>query len=297
MVKIDFLEPVTDDWRKWREKCEKAAAALIEIVKQGGKPSFTDLYKEQSDCYRSLGGAFHGKCAYCEAPIAADQPGPIDHFRPKGRVTNANNHVIMVQVPGGSQEAHPGYYWLAYDWENLLPACTDCNSPSRKKSSDGRLLGKWDRFPVTGTRATGPEDDLAQERPLLINPTVEDPGQHLRIDSNGIYRELTERGKACIEIFGLNDREALIEERKRTHKRVSSMINAALASFSMLDHPASRDEVRARVEEAMAEVSQAETGAMPYAAAGRCALGTKGIAVRILREAQRAIDEAPKNGP
>ena len=272
MIKIDFSEPTTDDWCEWRSQCDAATLPLIDAVGCGDRPEVTDLYKKKSRYYLALDGAFHGKCAYCEAPIAADQPGDVDHFRPKGRVTDVDNAPVTIETLEGGQRAHPGYYWLAYEWQNLLPACADCNRPSRKKSSDGRLLGKWDRFPITGTRAANPDDDLAREDPLLINPACEDPLPHLQVDETGIFAGFSERGKACILILGLNDREALIEERRRTYKRVLNTINAALGSLSMLGSAPSRPEVLVRVEEAAAEIEQAENGAMPYAASGRCAL-------------------------
>ena len=67
----------------------------------------------------------HGKCAYCETPVAASGAMELEHFRPKRRVTQANGRV------------HPMHYaWLELDWDNLLPSCRDCN----------RLKGS--RFPI-----------------------------------------------------------------------------------------------------------------------------------------------------
>jgi hypothetical protein len=42
---------------------------------------------------------------------------------------------------------HPGYYWLAYEWTNLLPSCYDCNS-FRRHGTMKAGPGKNERFPV-----------------------------------------------------------------------------------------------------------------------------------------------------
>ncbi|SDL19645.1 hypothetical protein SAMN04488074_109251 [Lentzea albidocapillata subsp. violacea] len=73
----------------------------------------------------------------------------------------------------------------AFDWLNHLLACSTCNSHQKR-----------DRFPVD-------EDG----NPLLVDPTSEDPFDHLLLTlSLGIYSPLTPKGKATIEVCGLNDR-------------------------------------------------------------------------------------------
>lgn len=69
-----------------------------------------------------------------------------------------------------------------FDWLNHLLACRYCNN---RKRSD---------YPCDAT-GTG----------LLINPTSEDPSEHIQlILATGRYRELTLKGKVTIDIFGLN---------------------------------------------------------------------------------------------
>ncbi|GGN88625.1 HNH endonuclease [Actinoplanes lobatus] len=70
-----------------------------------------------------------------------------------------------------------------FDWLNHLLACSHCNSHHKR-----------DRYPV--------DDD---GRPLLIDPSAEDPFEHLLLSlSVGEYRPLTEKGTRSIEVFGLN---------------------------------------------------------------------------------------------
>jgi len=84
MIRIDFLEPTTDEWHEWRVECEEATQELIDTVARGATPKITKLYKGQEKVYKDLHGPFCGKCAYCESLISADQPGHVEHFRPKG---------------------------------------------------------------------------------------------------------------------------------------------------------------------------------------------------------------------
>lgn len=79
-----------------------------------------------------------------------------------------------------------------FDWLNHLLACSSCNSGQ-----------KGNRFPLA-----------ADGSPLLVDPTAEDPLDHLRLVLPvGTYRGLTDRGQACIEVFGLNTRAVLVKGR------------------------------------------------------------------------------------
>jgi hypothetical protein len=68
-------------------------------------------------------------------------------------------------------------------WPNHLLACSFCNSNAKR-----------DLFPRDGSG-----------RPLLIDPTKDDPAEHLRlILRTGVYRPLTPMGTESIRVFGLN---------------------------------------------------------------------------------------------
>lgn len=124
---------------------------------------------------RWLEELFHGKCAYCESYYAAQAPVDVEHYRPKGAVEGAHDH--------------PGYWWLAMDWDNLLPSCIDCNRRRRQKTpravNDVALLhrtmltGKKDCFPIGGVRAGTISSDLSGEGALLLDPTRDDAADHL----------------------------------------------------------------------------------------------------------------------
>lgn len=70
----------------------------------------------------------------------------------------------------------------AFDWLNYLIACSRCNSNFKR-----------DLFPLDGGR------------PLLVNPTEEDPLDHLTFSpSTGIYEPRSPKGEPSIQVFGLN---------------------------------------------------------------------------------------------
>ena len=137
----------------------------------------------------------HGKCCYCESKLSKGQ-AQVEHFRPKTKVDE--------------DEHHPGYWWLAYNWRNLLLACGDCN---RKKGA---------KFPLEpGSKRLYPEDcDLEKEEPILINPLEEDPEEfieyHLPTKSKMVKAVgKCERGKKTVnKLTGINNRH-MMEERWR----------------------------------------------------------------------------------
>ena len=134
----------------------------------------------------------HNKCCYCERETS---PGRIDHFRPKGRVRQRK----------GGNKIYPGYYWLAYEWDNLVFACEDCN------------LKKSDYFPLEDPerRARNHLDHLGRESPLLLNPYVDpDPSRHITFDGTACMPR-TDRGRATVTLLKLN-RPMLQEGRQRT---------------------------------------------------------------------------------
>ncbi len=138
-------------------------------------------YKENS-VKAALDKLFHGKCAYCESFFAGTQPVDVEHYRPKGEVAELSDH--------------PGYWWLAMEWTNLLPSCIDCNRRRNQKTPDPRnerlvdlaesgdfdrsktiSTGKASAFPLVegSARAMRPGDQDDTEERLLIDPCREDP--------------------------------------------------------------------------------------------------------------------------
>ncbi|MGO9960370.1 MAG: HNH endonuclease, partial [Solirubrobacteraceae bacterium] len=121
------------DFEKWRVRSRALLATVHADLADGREPNFNENHWKKLKMH--LFELFDGKCAYCEAKPGHVTVGHVEHYRPKGNVKDDENH--------------GGYYWLAFEASNLLPACPACNSAH----------GKGDRFPVVaGTRATSPAE-------------------------------------------------------------------------------------------------------------------------------------------
>jgi len=146
------------------------------------------------DVKQQLQADQHQKCAYCETCFVHSSPGDVEHYRPKA----GYRQTATGRVQG------PGYYWLAYDWQNLLFACEDCNRARKRQL-----------FPLANDptgRARTHHDNLAQEAPLLLNPAAENPAAHLTFQEE-VATGLTAKGQASISAYGLN-RTALLAVRR-----------------------------------------------------------------------------------
>ena len=246
----DCTEPTARDfWDKWQKRADAATDAALRRweawCQQGPDPVtgqrqpfeaglqqavWSDLKKWLND------NLYHFRCAYCEWPLETDRyEGDAEHYRPKGRVTWRDPagavHIARCRLPDGTDVDHPGYFWLAYDWRNLVPVCSACNSG----------LGKVDQFPVGKTHVLHVDEAAAGfvagqiparehaleawksprsyflpparldalETPLLLtplNPTPErEPGKHLRYGIGGLVVALdgSELGSKSIEVYQL----------------------------------------------------------------------------------------------
>jgi uncharacterized protein (TIGR02646 family) len=188
---------------------------LIAIYNGAGKPNTDKIYHYvygTKKVKNKLAFLYHNKCAYCERK---DQEFEIEHYRPKKAVDG---------------EIHDGYFWLCYEWSNLIPACHDCN---KKKS-------KFTKFPIEGTRVKRPviisgkykfQDHfflnrrLKRELPLLIHPeeTDFDPRKYFKFDNTGwmipAAGKLTRKYRRALstidDIVRLNRDTLYLNERKR----------------------------------------------------------------------------------
>ena len=231
MIKINFIQPNGDDrWLTWRKKCEAAKLETEKSVSNNASPQISSIYKDKyikKQYYLASKSCFAGKCAYCEANITDFQRGDIEHFRPKLGVTDENDNPVIVDYGHGLTQ-HKGYYWLAYEIDNLLLSCEICNQPSVIKEEK---IGKHNRFPVEDNVYSITENKKVMEKPLLINPLNEDPSEFIIVDpENGFMRPKNEskKGEITIKVLGLNIREQLQNERKDMINTVKSLLVSIL---------------------------------------------------------------------
>ena len=150
----------------------------------------------------------NGKCCYCEKR-AERRELQVEHFRPKRAVR---------QLPGDVEE-RPAYFWLAYSWDNLFLACAACNG---KKSTT---------FPLEdpGQRARSHHADLANERAELVDPTEDDPRDHIYFEEE-VPCHRTPRGQRTIDVLDLrrNDLHELRFSYLKMVKQLSFMLGYSL---------------------------------------------------------------------
>lgn len=202
-------------------------------------------YKEAT-VKNALEQLFHGKCAYCESFYAGVHPVDVEHYRPKGEV-----HGV---------DGHRGYWWLAMDWQNLLPSCIDCNRRRNQKapkpSKDGRptlletgdfdrsksiLMGKQSIFPLAGShRAAGPADDLNAEDRLLLDPTRDDPDEHLvfHVDRDHlisiVYPRSLDAGGVAPLPEPVDDPESLVSKAAASRVSAKGMVSVQVYGLNRL---------------------------------------------------------------
>lgn len=204
----------------WFDEAERLRA---EAERERGAHRVGGHYKHD-DVKKALEKLFLHKCAYCETGLGVDGPWDVEHFRPKGQVAG---------VAG-----HDGYYWLAYEWSNLYPACQFCNQ--RRKDAalwddpdDRPPAGKFDQFPLVdeSRRVFRHEDDgrLALEEPLLFDPCHpdDDPESFFSFDLTGKMLSTPQgyrRAEATLWICHLN-RRRLCLARERQILKVVDLVN------------------------------------------------------------------------
>src|SRR5689334_19387876 len=129
----------------------------------------------------------NNKCAYCESVLNSSNTAEVENFRPRAGARGLDKSVY----------APLHYWWLAYEWDNLCMACTTC---SQKYKLDFFPLENESNRSAIGAKGI----DLRVELPLLIDPFLDDPEEHIEFDDEGTATELSKRGKVTIEILGLN---------------------------------------------------------------------------------------------
>lgn len=216
-------------WEGWESGARNATDRMLRDHPDGDGITFNRKIWADLKEWLFL-NVFDGKCAYCEADVRPASYGAGEHWRPKGAVTEREGDIEVEVVDPETGNRHPGYYWLAYSWENLVPACDECNSGS------GGFRGKGTQFPIEGTRAFGPDDaksfdELNElERPLLLHPFgKEDPRDHLDFNEFGqaVAKDGSLIGKTSIEVFNLL-RPLLDDRRRRLHDDLRSQVKKAL---------------------------------------------------------------------
>lgn len=147
-----------------------------------------------SDVKEKLKEIQNNKCCFCESYITHIDYGDVEHFRPKAGWVQGNEEINK-----------PGYFFLAYDWNNLMLSCAICNQ--RNKRNFFPLVNPEYRININENY------NFNDEQPLFINPYKDNPEDHIEfVDSLPRPKNESIRGMRTIELLDL-DRNDLNEIR------------------------------------------------------------------------------------
>ena len=206
MIKIekqnapDFLHSETIDLAI--EKMEEFFASKNRSQKRYDWPFNKEIDNKLKE---HLHEVFHGKCGYCEIKIDYPELGTVDRYRPNDGVRDKKEFYQDL------------YWWLNFEWDNLIYACKECNQY------------KGNYFPIKGIRALNENDDYENEHRMLLNPYLDEPGNHLNYlhSNSGHIDALTDEGNQTIELLRLN-RTNLLEGRKKARKEIIDAVESLI---------------------------------------------------------------------
>lgn len=305
MIRIDFdpenhPEKLTTEqlawWNAWKDRAQEATGDVLKAWELWRKNPKDDAYKKifEKEKIKSVWGElkdwllenlFYKKCAYCETPVSRSQ-FHAEHYRPKGRVIGENGKV-KVQDDKGVEIDHPGYFWLAFHWKNLLPSCALCNT----------VNGKKNQFPIPRKRAYKsvvksvarsefsklkekkiqsetwkkiyyfqPVDLDELEGRVLLHPYFDEPQRYLRFDEYGNVLAIGNdeemlRGNESIRIYNLASGD-IVAERREAQTKAETKYDTAYHYYRDQGHSVS--DARMKAKEAVAKYL---AGQEPYSAA------------------------------
>ncbi len=164
-------------------------------------------YKQSREKLRKI---YHKKCAYCESKLLLSDYDTIEHYRPKSK-----------------------YFWLAYEWSNLFIACNICNNAKSNKFALSSQELDIEGYAIENLPYKITNKELVKEKPLLINPEIDDPNVFLTYDSNGKLKakrtsyNVLKRGEYTINICRLN-RDELRKARKEIIDEIFKLLKKQL---------------------------------------------------------------------
>jgi len=172
-----------------------------------------------SQVKETLEGVTNRKCWYTESK----NPGcvnDVDHFRPKGRVKDANGNVEY------------WYWFLAFDPENYRLSCQFSNRPNANNLL-GATGGKHHYFPLLNNQPHATNKlGIANENPILLDPCNQSDCELLQFQADGrpvIAQAYQSDTTACLRVAKSNlllnlDYPTFNEDREQIYNKVKTLV-------------------------------------------------------------------------
>jgi hypothetical protein len=239
--------------------CQKKIKALLE---GSTKRKFSKHYYANKSVRKTLYAKYHDKCAYCESAPGPTSELRIDHYRPKSEVKG--------------EPSHPGYYWLAYEWSNLLPACDKCNTaklssfpiaPTGKRVMNPVVYDDGGQLKLNREECLVDSKTLKAEKPFLLHPEIDEPEKHLDFLPDGKIEGKSGRGKWTIKLCDLN-REKLVLARKKVIDDFSNQIAGLLLDLIEFKKAEAREVIEFLLKKLLYILFKLREPANPYSRLG-----------------------------
>lgn len=250
------MRKVTKDYAQTPSSLNSCTKNIQNALTEKGSHKFSNSIYASDTVKKSLNEIYKNKCAYCETDTTAGSVLQVEHYRPKAKVTEDSKH--------------EGYYWLGYEWSNLMYSCSSCNR-AKSTSFPIDLQNGGKRIynpPMTGldldkTKYSANDNDLMNEKPLLLNPEEQNfnPETHLIIGPNGEIKGRTTRGNSTIQICKL-DRKNLILARKKIVDIHLRNLMAAFYKYSL--NEITKNELIVRIKVVIETIIQIIIENQPY---------------------------------
>lgn len=216
---------------EWRQSAKKATDELLAKTTPDGR---SEYIKKNSDVWKTLGkeliAHFGNKCWYTDASNYGARLD-VEHFRPKAKTVELTvedckeaGDNLLLKPPNPKRG---GYWWLAFDFENLL-LCAQVMNREEKRNF----------FPLHKDSPIASEmnkNAWRNEIPVFLDPRKLDDVGLVAYDETGGMRPragLTEwehlRVVITNECFGLSRFQPLTEGRQRIWQTCSGLIERYL---------------------------------------------------------------------
>jgi len=222
-IDIATFTPSTE----WQEKAKKATD---DVLAKATSKERVDYLKKHSGVWKALGkeliAHFGNKCWYTDASNYGARLD-VEHFRPKAKTLQLTEEDckeagdnLLLKLPVFGRD---GYWWLAFDAENLL-LCAQVMNREEKRNF----------FPLHKDSPVASETNKAawrSEIPVFLDPRNLDDVCLVTYDETGGMRPRSgltawEQLRVVItnEVFGLSRFQPLTEGRQRTWQACTSLI-------------------------------------------------------------------------